>query len=155
MTAAPLEERNRPRRITPRERGARFLALRAFEAAMAEAPERLEALHQALEKSQGAVVIRGSWQRGKHAARSYEPNSAACPLNILFADGKREVESTIRASEAALARHGFTSADFYRAWDVGLIGTREPDWGSPRRGPRARAGSQPSGIVTWYRPAPR
>jgi hypothetical protein len=124
MPVEPLDNEARPDGLTARRRE-RTLALEAFRAAMSEAPGRLEALHQALEKSQGAKVIRGGWQSDEAEARRSGPSYAACPLNILFADEKREVEATMRASEEALARHGFTSADFYRAWDAGLIGVRE------------------------------
>jgi hypothetical protein len=124
MPVEPLDDEARPDGLTARRRE-RILALEVFRAAMSEAPGRLEALHQALEKSQGAKVIRGGWQSDEAGARRSGPSYAACPLNILFADEKREVEATMRASEEALARHGFASADFYRAWDAGLIGVRE------------------------------
>ena len=124
MPVEPLTDEARLRALVARRRE-RALALDAFRAAMLEAPGRLEALHQALEKSQGAKVIRGGWQSDEAASRGSGQSYAACPLNILFADEKHEVEATIRASEEALARHGFTSADFYRAWDAGLIGVRE------------------------------
>jgi len=124
MPVEPLNDEARLRSLAARRRE-RALALDAFRAAMSEAPGRLEALHKALEKSQGAKVIRGGWQSDEAESRRSGPSYAACPLNILFADEKREVKATIRASDEALARHGFTSADFYRAWDTGLIGAGE------------------------------
>lgn len=100
-------------------------AFAAFRAAIEEAPGRLELLHQALEKDHGAVVIRGSWQHERSKSERPDPRYAACPLSLLFADKNRDVEATVRASEEALGRHGFKSADFYEAWDMGLIQTRE------------------------------
>jgi hypothetical protein len=102
----------------------RRIALTAFDAAMQEASgEELCFLHGALEKHP-QLVRRGDWG-SPGIGHTVAGRGAACPLAALALGGvpqeKTDLERAVHVSARHLARHGFRPADFYRAWDNGLI----------------------------------
>ncbi len=102
---------------TPQRERRIEIALDAFKIVVsASSDERLWFLHAALEKAQGATVVRGSWGG---------LGSSACPLSALMLGrapkGDRDALEAERESERLLRQHGFGARDFYGPWDQGMI----------------------------------
>lgn len=108
----------------------------AFEAVIQHVPEEgLWDLHMALEKgsfsseNKRARLVRGSWGSvgtdGEEKGNITALYDTACPLNALFNRMSRErggdLGRTQQLSEFYMRMHGFTAADFYGAWDRGLL----------------------------------
>jgi len=113
---------------------ARDWALRAFEAAVSEASlEGLRDLHEALQTLHFAIpegkasLIRGAW--GSLGGETRHEQYTGCPLNALFIREARAMGGGLRAainlSRVRMGRHGFGPADFYGAWDAGLLSCLE------------------------------
>jgi len=105
-------------------------ALRAFEAALSEAPvaglrdlhEALQTLHFAIPEGK-ASLIRGAW--GSLGGETSQEQYTGCPLNALFIREARamggDLRSAIELSRVRMGRHGFAPSDFYGAWDAGVL----------------------------------
>jgi hypothetical protein len=95
--------------------------------------EGLRDLHEAFQTLQFAIpegkaqLVRGGW--GTLGGGEILDEYTGCPLNALFIRQARAggggLREAIALSEYQLRKHGFTSADFYRAWDEGLLHPRE------------------------------
>lgn len=100
--------------------GATDRAVRVFSVLVSQAGEdNLWFLHRALEKHEGANVVRGSWGL---------PRESACPISALMLGRPVLSEMDLRRARTlscqALRRFGYQPRDFYAVWDAGLIPAR-------------------------------